>query len=1189
MPSPLPGRPRRRLLLPLLLALLSPLAVPATLPARAAWTPEGVDLTRPRLLSRPGDLAALRARLDAAPEAEPWRTLFADMQARAASADALALEDHAIASERIKSRAAKTRAFLYALERHQVGAAVVPFADPTEREALAVQVQDWLVHMYTRSRLAVPEPLGGWDRDISTSEELLQYATAYDTLKGAGWDFGDDEAVIVENLAALAGELYHNYIAPETASDNALFHQNNHRSKTGAALAATGVAIAEYTPAPGSDPDGVREPTQWIEYGIEQIDLVMRWSLQPGDGAYAEGPHYFRFAAQNLLPFLRAWDRLVGGAAWPVGELSIPSLWRHPTFLRGARWMLDVTLSDGSLAPLDDSNVGRSFYYAAAPRSDADAAGFAWRFAHQTRPYDSDGNVEMAPEQILWHDPDVVPAPPPGSPTAFYLDGGQAIFRSRWDEEGVVAIVSGEYDTASEFGRDRDGLAVTPQSHEHEEPAAFLLHAYGERLLLDPGMIHPSESSIMRRTRHHSGVLVDGAGAGDYGFASIIWSNDREGRPRANGHTRLSHAWDTDFADAVRATTRYGSPEARIERRFLFPDHRYLVVADDVGEAGGPGRDFTWLLQGNGGGGEPGDGDYALLPAGARWSRSAARVDAGFAFAGHTASVETRLQPHEEPPQKQERQHAAWRGTVRDDRVRAVGLAYPTRSGVDPPELADPGLPGIAGLRLTDAADDRRLLAVHRPTGAAEALPGAATGLGLDVASDARLVLVDTTLAGALRLAWSEGGRYLELGGRRWLETVTSGVLALRPDESGLDLVVGGVDPVLELHGLAAAPGAVDGACGYSFVDGVLRLSLGRERRLRVRDEAGNSRPAADPGAERRVEVGVPLALDGRASCDADGHALEPQWTLVSAPPGSDWLLSGEDGWTPTLTPDRPGPYRVELSVVDELGLASAPRRVLVVAGAPCADGFDGDLDGEIDGDDADCDVPLPNEPPLARAAAFATPRATPLRVGAGAGVLADDEDPDGDAVVAVLAEPPLEGDLWLRADGSFEYVPDPDYEGPDAFSYRARDATGRESAPVEVAIAVPAPRAGAGAALLALGLLARRARSLRPARQADRPPAWRRASRRCPRTASSQAGWFSSCGLWAASEITHRRAPGMASAIRREGSTKGASCSPTSTVVGHASPPRRSSTGAWPASSTASWCMASGSMASSLIRMRSQ
>lgn len=57
-------------------------------------------------------------------------------------------------------------------------------------------------------------------------------------------------------------------------------------------------------------------------------------------------------------------------------------------------------------------------------------------------------------------------------------------------------------------------------------------------------------------------------------------------------------------------------------------------------------------------------------------------------------------------------------------------------------------------------------------------------------------------------------------------------------------------------------------------------------------------------------------------------------------------------------------------------------------------------------------------------------------------GVLANDSDPDGDALVAVLASSPANGTLALGVDGSFAYTPNAGFSGEDAFSYSVSDNT---------------------------------------------------------------------------------------------------------------------------------------------------
>lgn len=72
-------------------------------------------------------------------------------------------------------------------------------------------------------------------------------------------------------------------------------------------------------------------------------------------------------------------------------------------------------------------------------------------------------------------------------------------------------------------------------------------------------------------------------------------------------------------------------------------------------------------------------------------------------------------------------------------------------------------------------------------------------------------------------------------------------------------------------------------------------------------------------------------------------------------------------------------------------------------------------------------------------------------------GVLANDSDPDGDPITAVLASGPAHGVLTLNANGAFTYVPASGYSGADSFSYRDSDGllTGNTAV---VSITVTAP-----------------------------------------------------------------------------------------------------------------------------------
>jgi hypothetical protein len=104
--------------------------------------------------------------------------------------------------------------------------------------------------------------------------------------------------------------------------------------------------------------------------------------------------------------------------------------------------------------------------------------------------------------------------------------------------------------------------------------------------------------------------------------------------------------------------------------------------------------------------------------------------------------------------------------------------------------------------------------------------------------------------------------------------------------------------------------------------------------------------------------------------------------------------------------------------------------------------------------------LPLFNTPPIAYADTFEVWPGDPFAVSAGEGLLANDLDLDGNALQALL---PLgssagNGDLYLHPDGSFNYNPDPGYQGEDYFMYYLDDGSAFSSlVPVILRVAFPA------------------------------------------------------------------------------------------------------------------------------------
>jgi len=96
------------------------------------------------------------------------------------------------------------------------------------------------------------------------------------------------------------------------------------------------------------------------------------------------------------------------------------------------------------------------------------------------------------------------------------------------------------------------------------------------------------------------------------------------------------------------------------------------------------------------------------------------------------------------------------------------------------------------------------------------------------------------------------------------------------------------------------------------------------------------------------------------------------------------------------------------------------------------------------------------NQPPTATSDAFET-MANEVLIVPAPGVLGNDEDPDGDTITASLSGAPSNGSVTLDADGSFVYLPDPDFSGEDHFKYIATDGSdSSEVATVTVSVILP-------------------------------------------------------------------------------------------------------------------------------------
>ncbi len=99
--------------------------------------------------------------------------------------------------------------------------------------------------------------------------------------------------------------------------------------------------------------------------------------------------------------------------------------------------------------------------------------------------------------------------------------------------------------------------------------------------------------------------------------------------------------------------------------------------------------------------------------------------------------------------------------------------------------------------------------------------------------------------------------------------------------------------------------------------------------------------------------------------------------------------------------------------------------------------------DGQADSNTATVSITVnpANDDPVANDDAYSVNEDDTLTVSA-SGVLANDSDPDGDSLTAVLQTDVSNGTLTLNSDGSFVYTPNNNFNGTDSFTYVASDGS---------------------------------------------------------------------------------------------------------------------------------------------------
>jgi hypothetical protein len=248
----------------------------------------------------------------------------------------------------------------------------------------------------------------------------------------------------------------------------------------------------------------------------------------------------------------------------------------------------------------------------------------------------------------------------------------------------------------------------------------------------------------------------------------------------------------------------------------------------------------------------------------------------------------------------------------------------------------------------------------------------------------------------------------LSFGGLPVYATV-SGTSYAAPHAAGAITLLANAFPTADVAALESAlmqsaqdlgVAGADNGYGYGLVDVLAAYNT-------LNGGGGGNPPTITSAPMTNGTQGQPYTYQVTGS-DPDGDVLS--FALDVAPAGMAIDASGLITWTPDGA--QVGSHPVTVRVSDAGGLSVTQSYSVAVANV--------------------------NDPPAATNNSYSVNAGGTLTVAA-PGVLANDSDPDGDALTALLVSTTSGGSLTLNANGSFSYTPNAGTTA-DAFTYRASD-----------------------------------------------------------------------------------------------------------------------------------------------------
>lgn len=548
----------------------------------------------------------------------------------------------------------------------------------------------------------------GADDNIRISPVLIYWTQAMDLIFGTDFITAEEQRILSDKLYNLASDFFEFFVE---GSPILLINDNNHVIKTVGAPGMTALLLPDY-------PDSQK----WLEVALANWDYFLndssRGYFADGMGGCAEGAHYYLFGMVPGTQFVRAYQRMYGPYPKTIrnecviprsscisGEVVIQDLLNHERLRKSYEWLSRIRLPNGLTPPFDDGRLWvNRLGGLAATYYNIEEAHWDW-LQEPTELYSRYPTSRLLVNYVAEYNPYISASIESWNPTQFCVNAGNLVFRNSWDRDAIYLMV------LAENGTMRD------TTHEHVDALSFMMYAYDDFLILDPGYHDWPENQISSIGQRHNQILVDGKASGTKSYMD-----------QSDVDSFTLKTLNTDGMDYVKVFSTY--QEVDIYRHFLFAKEEYFIIYDRM--EGKQSHDYTFLLQGFGGGTR---GD-SLFPVGifdlnesisqVEISRERAKLHMRITSSQGIPSFETEINENMITENKIPRDHTTLLATINGEDESFLTLLYPEKIAHSFPAttIVPPSGNGISAIVIENGGE--RNVAIVREYGADQSfsIPG---------------------------------------------------------------------------------------------------------------------------------------------------------------------------------------------------------------------------------------------------------------------------------------------------------------------------------------------------------------------------------------------------------------------------------------------------------------------------------